>query len=611
MEPDCQTPEGVLILSQRVRLLSICIAVCLIIAANSVIFFVLTRNSLESNHNREIESIAHQIQSSVEQSRIGSKLYEDMIGEKLRLASIAAQQALPADVEEVTTDQLVALRDRLQLQGLTLLKRTPDNIVLYKSSNADEVGLSTKGWGNWYKAFQELFDNRNVTMDWGQKLPNYWSGPYEIASADIKRISKWGYYYDGTTNYMLDPYVDDTAWRRYQELTGTQAIIERTLQTYPFLLEVTGINPATFGHEKTFITEKGETLDPLVHRPVFFGSYEIKHTEKDARFIQTAIQTGATVSYQTTYNGKHIQKTFIPVQSQLLDEATPIPDPDLLYKQYAKKSAEVTKNQYYVLNLVSDMDKLDAQLSSQFKTLMIIFAGLTLLSIAILFVIIRLVSNSRDKAVKETSETYAEEVNRMFLNIRGQRHDFLNHVNVIHSFVELEKYEELHQYTKTLVEDIGGLNDLIRIGQPEIAAIIQAKMVTAMNKKIQLIHNIASMERIMTGAKSMDLVRIIGNLIDNAYDEVMELDAELRQVECRGWLEGKHFHFTVINPMRNALTEEEQASLFRAGFTTKTGQNHAGLGLAITQNLIHKHRGTISVDARDKQIEFHVSIPIG
>ncbi len=148
-----------------------------------------------------------------------------------------------------------------------------------------------------------------------------------------------------------------------------------------------------------------------------------------------------------------------------------------------KKSAEVTKNQYYVLNLVSDMDKLDAQLSSQFKTLMIIFAGLTLLSIAILFVIIRLVSNSRDKAVKETSETYAEEVNRMFLNIRGQRHDFLNHVNVIHSFVELEKYEELHQYTKTLVEDIGGLNDLIRIGQPEIAAIIQAKMVTAMNKK--------------------------------------------------------------------------------------------------------------------------------
>ncbi len=180
----------------------------------------------------------------------------------MRLASIAAQQALPADVEEVTTDQLVALRDRLQLQGLTLLKRTPDNIVLYKSSNADEVGLSTKGWGNWYKAFQELFDNRDVTMDWGQKLPNYWSGPYEIASADIKRISKWGYYYDGTTNYMLDPYVDDTAWRRYQELTGTQAIIERTLQTYPFLLEVTGINRPRSGTRRRSLPKKGK---PSIH----------------------------------------------------------------------------------------------------------------------------------------------------------------------------------------------------------------------------------------------------------------------------------------------------------------------------------------------------------
>lgn len=597
-------------MSKRAKLLLICIAVCSVIAANSVIFFVLTKRSLEMNHDREIESIAHQIQYSVEQSRLGSKLYEDMIGEKLRLAAIAAQETLPADIEQVTDEQLISLRDRLQLQGLTLLKRTPDNITLYKSSNKDEIGLGTKDWGNWYKAFQELFDHRNVTMDWGQKLPNYWSGPYEIASADTKRISKWGYYYDGKTNYILDPYVDDTAWNTYRELTGTQAIIERMRQTYPFLLEVTGINPATFGHEKTFITEKGETLDPLVHRPIFFGSYEIKDTEKDSSFIQTAIQTGTTVSYHTTYNGKHIQKTFIPVQSHLLDEATPIPDPVASDKPEAAQRPEVAKNQYYVLGLVSDMDQLDAQLSSQFSTLMLILAGLTLLSIGSIVTIIRMVSRSRDKAVKETSETYAEEVNQMFLNIRGQRHDFLNHVNVIHSFVELEKYEELHQYTKTLVDDIGSLNDLIRIGQPEIAAIIQAKLVTAMNKKIELIHHIDNMERFATGAKSVDLVRIIGNLIDNAFDEVMELDTELRRVECRGWLEDKQFHFTVTNPARETLTKEEQAAIFKAGFTTKKDHKHAGLGLAITKNLVDKHRGTIRVFARDKQIQFHVTIPI-
>ncbi|MEF3304162.1 sensor histidine kinase [Paenibacillus sp. GYB003] len=593
---------------QSAKISLILLGIIMILTVNILLFYNLTKDTLYSNNERELQNIATHIQSAIEQSRLGSKLYEDMIGEKLRAAAVAAEYALPKDVEKVTNEQLVELRDKLMLQDLTLLKKTKDNIVLYKSSDPRQIGLETKGWGNWYKGFQELFETGNVTMDWGQKLPNYWSGPYEVASSNTKQISKWGYYYSGSTNYIIDPYVDDIAFDNYQNITGINAILENTLKTYPFLIEIAGINPATFGNEKTFITQKGEVLDPLIHRPVFFGEYTVKNTEKDAKFIDLAIETNQSTHYVQQFGEKKISKTFIPVLSKTLDGVTPIPDPEVLYQEYKDGSTNVSKNKYYVLTLTSDVRELETTLNSQFRWLIAAIVLITVVSILLVIFIIRVVSKARDKAVKEASVTYMDELRQMYLDIRGQRHDFLNHVNVIHSFVELRRYDDLNKYTQSLIEDTQVLNDIINIGQPEIAAIIQSKTVTAMNKKISFSHDIKVQGYSLTGDKSVDLVRIIGNLVDNAFDEVQTLPNEKRWVKCKGWVHNGQLHFEVINPLLKDVTVEAQSSYFKEGFTTKEG--HSGLGLWITKRLVQKNRGEIHLHPSNEIFNIKISIPV-
>ncbi len=569
----------------------------LVISANILLYFNLTKNTLKANHQRELRSIEAQIELLVEQSRSGSKLFEDMIGEKLRMASIAAEYALPADVEKVTEQQLLQLKEELMLHHLTLMKKTDDDIILYKSTSPREVGLGTKHWGIWHTAFQELLDKRFVTMKWGQSLPNYWSGPYEIATSDTKDIVKWGYYYSGKTNYIIDPYVDNAAFNQYQKVTGLDAVMDITLKTYPFLVEIAGINPMTFANEKTWVTENGELLDPLTHRAIFFGDYTYKNIDKDKEYIKLAIRTRQPVSYVETIGGKRVEKSFFAIQSSTLDVVRAWeehPDPSL--------------QGFYVLNLTSDVGLIEATLNKQFRTVMAVVAVITLLSLLFVFILIRRISLARDKAIQLTSETYTEEFNQMYLDFRGQRHDFLNHVSVIHSFVELGKHRELLDYTNMLVGDIRAINDIVEIGQPEFAAVIQAKTLAATNKKIRFSHDIEIPHKVLPGTKAFDMVRILGNLIDNAFEETLRLPAEERWVTCNGWIEGGSVHFKVVNPMSKHVANQTKSEVFESGYTTK--ENHSGLGLWISNKLIQKNRGDIEVFMGEEQFTILVKMPI-
>ncbi|MEK8130632.1 GHKL domain-containing protein [Paenibacillus filicis] len=584
-------------MSQSTKMLLISVSVVLVLTANILLYFNLTKNTLHDNHQRELRSIEAHIQLLVEQSRNGSKLYEDMIGEKLRMASIAVEHALPADVEQVTDQQLHELREQLMLDDLTLMKKSGNDIILYKSTDPREVGLGTRHWGAWYTAFEQLLEKQFVTIPWGQVLPNFWSGPYEVATSNTRNIMKWGYYYSGKTNYIIDPYVDNTAFDKYEKETGLNAIMGNLLKTYPFLVEIAGINPMTFDNEKTWVTENGELLDPLIHRAVFFGDYTYTNVAKDKEYVKMASRTRQPVSYVEEIKGKKVEKSFIAIHSDTLDVVRAWeehPDPSL--------------QGLYVLNLTSDVDSMEATLNKQFQTVVIVVAVITLLSLLLVFFLIRRVSQARDKAIQLTSETYSEEFNQMYLDFRGQRHDFLNHVSVIHSLVELGRHGELLDYTNTLVGDIQGVQDIMAIGQPEFAAIIQAKTMAATNKKVRFTHDIDIPSKVLPGTRAFDMVRVLGNLIDNAFEEAARLPAEERWVSCTGWMEGGSVHFKVVNPLAYTAPSGQPNEVFRDGYTTKA--NHTGLGLWISNKLIRKNRGEISVEASREHFIAHVKMPI-
>ncbi|CAM4328429.1 sensor histidine kinase [Paenibacillus tarimensis] len=109
--------------------------------------------------------------------------------------------------------------------------------------------------------------------------------------------------------------------------------------------------------------------------------------------------------------------------------------------------------------------------------------------------------------------------------------------------------------------------------------------------------------------KSLDLTRLIGNLTDNAFDEVLKYPEDERFVELHGALEGGRLVFTITNTAKDAKALSEMP-LFASGYTTKNDGGHQGLGLSIVKSIVENYKGSITVQAsRDDRVSFVIEIP--
>ncbi|GLX67082.1 sensor histidine kinase [Paenibacillus glycanilyticus] len=579
---------------RNIWLMAISLSVIIVLLSNAAYYF-LTKQTLEDALNHEMRAVAKQIEFSVEQSRLGAEKFQDQIGRELRVAAIAAQYALDPDVEKVTNEQLKELSAKLGVEHITLMKRTADNIILYKSSDENELGKGTKTWDPWYVAFNQLFDQHEVSIDWlGQTLPNFWSGPFEVASTDPDSIYKWGYYHDGTTNYIIDPYVSYRTLADYEKLTGIDELIDKSIKSSDSLLEATVFNPTTLGKGSfDTVNEDGKLQGHLLQKDIFYGTYRYQD-DGDIGHVTKAFATGTSISVNEKINGKHVLKLFIPVSTgsegvNLVDEnGNPIHG--------------------YVLSLVSDYQVIQDRLDAQFLNIGIVIFLVTGISLVVALVAMRYFRQTREKVVEVTQQTYVDEINSMFQSIRAQRHDFLNHVQTIHSLAELNKSKELVAYTKELTGEIRLMNDIINIGNPAIAALIRSKISQAESYRIAFSCSFSGLNRLEMGLKTLDVNRMLGNLIDNAFDEVMKYAEGCREVELTGSQMEDYLEFCIRNTCSNAR-EVTAKPLFEAGFTTKDDA-HQGLGLFTVKSITEKYRGTIQVITEDEGIiTFYIRIP--
>lgn len=571
-------------------------SIVLLVIINNVVFFYITRYLLQQELEQQLTSLGIQIKHAAEQKRIGSELYEEQISRELRAASIAAKYALDKDIEHITPEQLEKLAQELDLSHITLLKKLEDDdIVLYQSSDPKQIGKSTASWDPWHRIFHELFAGQTIDEKWlGTSLPNFWSGPYEVSSTDYTNIYKWGYFYDGTTNYMIDPYVDYTAVNTYNEATGLDRLFEDLIHSNELLLEISLVNPLTFPNDKVTIEQDGSARMHIVQRPVLFGSYQYKskHDEGDVR---RAFYTQKHVTRTERTEDAYTYKMFIPVFVE--DEGLAMVDED------------GQPMEGYVLVITSNYDHILQNLkASVIKVGLITLVIMSVMVPAVIF-IMNYFKNLREEAVKVAQDTYIEEINALFQLIRSQRHDFINQVQTIHSLTKLKHYDELEKFTEEIAGEIHIINDYINIGHPAIAALIRSKLSQAEAHHIHCNHDVKAVKLTALAGQALDVNRILGNLIDNAFDEVLNYDESLRTVNLYGREQNNTLHLTISNYCEDARQRAE-SPLFTSGFSTKNGEHH-GLGLPIISSIVKQYRGEIHVEALDETtISFDVRIPL-
>lgn len=303
-----------ILLSIKAKLsFSISLIVAIILTLSISIYYFSSKAEVQANLEQQVNNIAKQISVTIEASESARQSMEETMGEKLRIAAIAAKDELDPDIGKITNEQLVELSRKLGVDGITLWQRFGDDVIALKSSEPNEINLSSKTWGYWHTAFLQLFEYQNVTIPEGQKLENYWSGAFDYSTSDPKQIRKFGNYYDGTTNYMINPFGNAQVLFGFDYSIGTNAIVNKIIADQQDILEITGFDPQFFGKSPIIKIKQGIPVYDLDLRDIPFGRYTYKDINNDSINIQHALESGKAVTAKSSVKSKRVMKTFIPV----------------------------------------------------------------------------------------------------------------------------------------------------------------------------------------------------------------------------------------------------------------------------------------------------------
>jgi anti-sigma regulatory factor (Ser/Thr protein kinase) len=529
------------------------------------------------------------IKMNLEQSTAGEKFVEDLIGHNLRTAAIAAKARLDPDYNNINNDELKELAKEIGVDEITLFAESGDDIIGVRSSDPKEIHVSSKGWDTIFVAFKQLLKLQEVNVGMGQTLLNYWSGPIDTATTNQNEINKWGYYYDGTTNYIINPFVHNESLQNYQEHTGIEDTIQRLMKdNRPTILEVSVLNSNKFLDRKL----PGNNPTPsnwFSEREVFYGTYQLRDPE-EKRYAEKALTNNETVFYITEADGKPVMKSF-----------TPIPTDYLKYNAFGSVP---------LIEITSDYTEINKALKLQLRNTVWFMGVCTFIALAIMGASLWIFQRNKKLALQNVQEAYVDNIETLFQSVREQRHDFINHIQTIHSFLALKRYDDLQRYTNSLVGEIRVINDLININEPALIALMQAKLTQAESLHIQCDYDFKHMDRLkVSPIKATDIVKIVSNLIDNAFDATMELEKEHRHVRVTGNVTNNQLQFTVSNTGPD-IPEEFRSKIFESGYSSKAGGKNSGLGLHIVKQLVNRYKGSVQIKCADGLTEFVVVISI-
>ena len=189
--------------------------------------------------------------------------------------------------------------------------------------------------------------------------------------------------------------------------------------------------------------------------------------------------------------------------------------------------------------------------------------------------------------------------------IRAQRHDYLNHIQVVYGLLELGEAKEALKYMEPVYKDILKVNKALKTSEPAVNALLQAKLNLAEEKDIDMEISITSdlKELVMP---PWEFCRIAGNLIDNSIYALEGVCGDKKlYIEISEDLSNLEFSVRNNGPK---IPDEITKEIFTEGFTTK-GNRGEGMGLYIVKELVSSYKGQIRLVSTDTETMFNIELP--
>lgn len=194
-----------------------------------------------------------------------------------------------------------------------------------------------------------------------------------------------------------------------------------------------------------------------------------------------------------------------------------------------------------------------------------------------------------------------EEIKEIYLNMRGWRHDYHNHLQVMKAQVAAGQMEEMERYLSDLEQNLEKVDTYVKSGNLMADAILNSKLTLADQKGIRV-----NCKAILPGALSIedvDLCVLLGNLLDNALEACEKIPEQQRFLRIYMVVNKSQLYVSIQNSAREELDFNE-----RNYISTKRG-NH-GLGMKRVKALADKYEGYLTLANEPGIFAAEVTLPL-
>lgn len=238
------------------------------------------------------------------------------------------------------------------------------------------------------------------------------------------------------------------------------------------------------------------------------------------------------------------------------------------------------------------------------KSEILVFIGVMLFLNVIMWVCFMpwYVNRKISRFQNELVDKHYAEVETMYRKMRGWRHDYHNHIQVLKAYMELKEYAQAQQYLDMLTQDLKTVDTVIKTGNVMVDAILNSKL--TMIKERDIAVDATAIVPHNVPFSGIDMSVLIGNLLDNAMEACIQMkEFDRRFIRIYIDIVKKQLYISVTNSMKGKAKKNGLQYL-----STKSGMH--GFGLLRIDSIVAKYDGFINRQSEDGVFATEVMLPL-
>lgn len=202
---------------------------------------------------------------------------------------------------------------------------------------------------------------------------------------------------------------------------------------------------------------------------------------------------------------------------------------------------------------------------------------------------------------RELIDTHYREVDNMYRQIRGWRHDYRNHIQAMKALAASGDMDGIKDYLEQLDTDLQTVDTVVKTGNPMADAIINSKISLAKSRQIPV--KIDAHIPVKLKTSELDLCCILGNLFDNAMEASLQLPEEQRLIRVYMDMKNTQLYISFTN-----FTAGKKLPKIGGRFRSTKGEGR-GLGLVRIDNIVERLDGYLSRNSEDGAFTTEILLP--